>query len=395
MTSQLFPYYQPIIETSSGRVVGYEVLARQTVEEEVVSGAQFLNDTSISVNSRVGVDRAVRRMALEQTASLGKDQYLAINISPEWVDNLDDHSVSPTLELLKELNVEPHQVLVEITELSGDLDKLKTLVGLYRECGMKVAIDDFGSGFSQLDRVAAFKPDIIKLDMAFFKQGFAGGRNSALVRMMGDLGARMGARIICEGVETEEEFFYALECNASYMQGYFFSPALDHFLPENTFEARVTELLERYTDQSVERISRQHFHAERVHQQLVAIRSCIRASDGDDWMETYLPRPEILRLYICDHSGKQISPNYENQDGTWQLDPSAVGHHWGWRPFIYQLIGMADLEQRITQSSPYLDIVTGNRCSTLSLVLDAQRILLADVRTEEIGESYQSSMINL
>jgi len=387
--SGLFPCFQPIVETATGRIAGYESLARRrTSDGRIVSAASLFTDPQVSTDERVAADRALRQQAIRWFAQhSAPDTYLSLNISPEWVGYIAGQEILPTLQMLEEAGLEPSRILIEITELDGNPEGVLALVERYREAGMRIALDDFGTGFSQLDRVASLSPDVIKLDMRFFKNGLSSYQSGAIVEMVGELGARLGSRIICEGIETEEEFFYALSCNASAMQGFFFDAAEAELIEPQKYSARVREMLEVYLGMAREQVGRQQWHNDKIQTQLLSIRQQMLMGEEMDWQQTYLPGDQLLRLYICDHQGNQISPNFENKDGCWIADSSQQGHNWAWRPYFYQLLGMDDYQHRMVSSSSYLDIQTGERCHTLALALDEQRILLADIRERHLSGS--------
>jgi EAL domain-containing protein (putative c-di-GMP-specific phosphodiesterase class I) len=102
----------------------------------------------------------------------------------------------------------------EITELGGASSRLPGVVASYRQAGARIAIDDFGAGYSQLDRVLALQPDILKLDMRLFQQAARGGPSSEVVKALAQMAEKTGCWIIAEGVETEAELDFALECGA-------------------------------------------------------------------------------------------------------------------------------------------------------------------------------------
>jgi len=153
--------------------------------------------------------------------------------------------------MLDELNIDRSRVIIEITESEGDLNKLIKVVKVYRKHGLQVAIDDFGAGFSQLERVMAIHPDIIKLDMSLFKQASKGGIANDVVQLLTRLAERSGCRIVCEGVETEEEFFFSLSCGAQYMQGYLFSAAEAEFKHPAHYQPLIAALRNKYLQKSL------------------------------------------------------------------------------------------------------------------------------------------------
>ena len=217
---QIFPYFQPIVSVASGRIIGYEALARQMDKQNrVISAGGLFSSIKLDPKKRIDLDRQVRRQALEKFSELDDNTYLALNISAAWIDNLRQLTASPTLKMLNELNIDRERIIVEITEAHADINKLREIVKHYRKQGLRVALDDFGSGSSQLERVLAIHPDIIKIDMQLFKKASKGGLASDIVQMLTRLGKRTGCQIICEGVENESEFLFGLNCDAQFCSG--------------------------------------------------------------------------------------------------------------------------------------------------------------------------------
>jgi EAL domain-containing protein (putative c-di-GMP-specific phosphodiesterase class I) len=397
MSEKLFPWFQPVVDVASGRVVGYEALARMRDETgAVVSAAPLLKADSASAEERLHHDRALRWEALRLFAAQDRsDQTLALNLSPEWIDALDSFELLPTLEMIREAGVRPEQVIIEITEINGDLDRICQLAQCYRDAGVKVAFDDFGAGFQQLDRIIAFTPDIIKVDIRMFSPGRMTPQKRALLQMMGEMGARLGSKVVFEGVETEDEFFLALHCNASQIQGFMFSKARPDFAGPDTFKSQVADLLAMHLDLAIEETARRQWHAEGIHTELLALRGLILAGEQalSEHLAGYRPDPDILRFFICDRQGQQLSPNWQYDGSQWLGDSTVIGANRSWRPYFYQLVGASDYERRILRSSTYIDIESGRECYTLTLALDAKRVLLVDVADRAQSPRPMSALI--
>jgi EAL domain-containing protein (putative c-di-GMP-specific phosphodiesterase class I) len=380
MNFTIFPYFQPIIETATGRIAGYEALARTEDEAgNVVSAGHLFSDTSIPVEQRIQIDRNVRLQALQQLDKLPENTFLSINISPEWLKHLESMDNLPTLEMMKKVAGDPSRIIIEITELDGELETIQRLVERYRAKGFRVAIDDFGTGFSQLDRISLLKPDIIKLDMTLLKNGTLDSRGSSMVQMLGEMASKLGSKVLCEGVETEEEYYLALSCNAVYTQGFLFSEATEDMMPPQSLKAQVGNLLSHYRDMAIDATSRNHWRAEKVKAELLSLREVLRVSEGETDLENFFATNHLLRFYICDRQGNQISPNYENSDIGWIENGNHRGYNWSWRPYFFELIGSSDMESRLVFSEPYQDIHSGQSAQTAVLFLDEQRVLLADL----------------
>lgn len=380
MQSSVFPWFQPIIEVSTGRVAGYEALARRkNARGQVESAGMLFQETSCCGSERRALDREVRNQALAAFADAPDGTYLALNLSPEWFSCLAPEAPLPTLEMMDRLGMGHDRVVVEITEQCGDVGRIRELAHHYRAQGVRIALDDFGSGYQHLDRLLAFTPDLLKVDMRMFRHAVTGPQESALLHTIGDMASRLGCKLIYEGVETAEEFFVALQCNASYVQGFLFEQAVADFMPVDSYRERVQGLLRQYLELMVEQSARRQWHQEGLQGQLLALRELLLVSEGFDALQDYSPDPAVLRCFVCDRRGIQISPNYEVVDGVWRADEGVQGHNWSWRPWFYQLVAASDYDRRILRSASYMDIGGGQRCFTLTLALDQQRVLLVDV----------------
>ncbi len=397
MSETVFPWFQPIVEVASGRVAGFEALARRkNAAGEIESAADIFSDPARSASDRLEVDRSVRYQALQKFSSLSGTQFLSLNLSPEWIDNLRNSEDQPTLSMIRELGLDPARLVLEITEHNGKIEQLQRQASRYRAAGIGIAYDDFGTGFQQLDRLLAFTPNLIKLDLRMFHDGACSAHKEAILQMVGQMGAQLGSKIVCEGVETAEDFYLALQCNASFVQGYVFAPAQADFVEADSTRERVRQLLTRHLDITVEHTARAQWQEKRLHSSLLALRDLLVTGASDAALDNYYPAPGIQRLYICNREGDQTSPNYSFRDSAWQADNSVIGNNWSWRPYFYQLIGSSDYQRRILCSSPYLDLGTGQRCVTLSLALDNRRVLLVDVNAPErlnSGDGCHSELI--
>ena len=244
---RIVPHFQPIIGLTSGRIVGYECLARSlSTGGSARSFGHFFSNPKISGSYQLEVDRALRYQSLEYFSKHPNAGYITLNISPNWMErSLETHTV-PTLEIIKETKIDPKRVVIEITETKGDMDRLREMVDLHHKAGLMIAVDDFGASSSQLDRIEALEPDIVKLDMSLFKQALRGGKCADVALSISSIANRLGCHIVCEGVETEEEFHFGIECGSNHVQGYIFHKALAETLSADSTVGKVRTLQESY-----------------------------------------------------------------------------------------------------------------------------------------------------
>ncbi len=379
----LFPYFQPIVSVASGKIVGYEALARQrNSQNKIVSAGPVFASPELDAKQRTELDRQVRRQALQKFAELDNGSYLAINISAAWIDNLRQLNALPTLKMLEELNIDRSRIIIEITEAHADINKLKEIAKRYRKQGLRVALDDFGAGSSQLERVIAIHPDIIKIDMRLFKRAAKGGIAGEVVNLMTRLGKRTGCQIICEGVETDEEFLFGLNCGAQFMQGYLFSPAEAEFKPANLYEQHISSLRSKFLKNTVgklqSKISGINGIKELIYRLADVLQGDFNLNELANWN---FSQSGVIRFYLCDNQGYQSSPDFNFDEDKWFTDPRKIGFNWSWRPYFFQLLALegAGDGDRIVTSERYRDFSTDLLCKTLSLRLDSERILLVDI----------------
>ncbi len=387
MNTTLFPYFQPIVGAASGLIMGYEALARRlNPEGKVISAGGLFCDPNLAHQDLIAWDRSVRYQALEKFRQLSSNVYLTLNISAAWIDYLDDVNLLPTLKMLDELGVDKNRVVIEITESQGDVDKLAEVVKIYRQQGLRIAIDDFGAGFSQLERVMAIRPDIIKLDMQLFQQATKGGIASDVVHLLSRLAKRTGCRVVCEGVETDDDFLFGLNCGAQYMQGYLFSPATEKFQNPENFYQKISSLRTHFLNRTLEREAEKMQFITRIKNLITYLKNQMQDEVEIETLPTELfEQSGVLRFYLCNNEGNQISPNFNFVEGKWIKDAEPIGFNWAWRPYFYQLLAIESSlndSYRIVTSERYRDFSSAMLCKTLSLRLDAHRVLLVDITAE-------------
>ncbi|GLU40548.1 MULTISPECIES: EAL domain-containing protein [Pseudomonas] len=376
--------FQPFIDTATGLIAGVEALGRmRQADGQLLSVGPLFVDPKIPPATLRRLDRQIRDDALARLPEAPADWFLSLNISPRWISRLRPNQPLPSLKQLQQHGVDPHRVVFEITELGGGNQRLPEVVARYRDAGARIAIDDFGAGYSQLDRVLALQPDILKLDMRLFQQAARGGPSGEVVKALAQMAEKTGCWIIAEGVETEAELDFALECGARFVQGYLFArPALDFPASDAYLDA-----FGQWRDRYVQRKLSERARLVQLRQQLAELVANLRPWAEGGARLASLPTPDgfprLLRVYQCDRHGTQISPNLEWNGLFWKEDRRYVGHNWSWRPYFYQLLAEGWEERRLTLSNTYRDATSNQYCMTAGQFIDqGRRLLLIDIDAE-------------
>lgn len=377
---QLIPYFQPIVDIATAKVVGHEALARMVDHcGKVRSAGQIFCDKSLDEQKVLAFDRAVRLQAIQRFVEAGQPGFLTLNISPRWIDLLGDQWI-PTVEMLDMYGVDPRKIVIEIVETHSNPEKLEAIVRRYKDLGMRVAVDDFGAGYSQFDRVIRLEPDIVKLDMRLFKQAVQGGFPQHIVHSLSFLAERMGSQVLCEGVEHYHELRFALEIGSKLIQGFMFSEAKSEFTGFEQFQRDISIQRRRFLLEGMRKEEKVMEDSSRVQKQVESICEQIRRN-GLAIDVAAIDPDQIASMFVADAGGTQISPTWSVVDGDWRVSDDTVGNNWCWRPYFYQLLSSAETMQRKSVTSrQYHDALTGALVKTIACFIDESSVLLVDIR---------------
>lgn len=211
--------FQPIVDIQNRCVFAYEALVRGTQDEQAAWILSKVNESN-----RYRFDQAIRVKAIELASSLHIATRLSINFLPNAVYR-PETCIRATLEAAKTYNFPIEQIIFEITEGENIEDKAH-LVGIiqeYKRQGFKTAIDDFGAGYSGLNLLAEFQPDLIKLDLALVRNIHQDKVKQAILHGIMTVCQEVGIDIIAEGIETKEEMDFIEQSGIRYVQGYYFA----------------------------------------------------------------------------------------------------------------------------------------------------------------------------
>ncbi|MFZ6049632.1 EAL domain-containing protein [Pseudomonas sp. CR3202] len=374
--------FQPFIDTATGLIAGVEALGRlRQADGSLQSVGPLFADSRLSPWALRRLDRQLREDALQRfDHEAPADWFLSLNISPRWISRLRPGQTLPSLKQLQRFGVPAQRIVFEITELGGASQRLTDVVARYREAGARIAIDDFGAGYSQLDRVLALQPDILKLDMRLFQAAARGGPSGEVVKALAQMAEKTGCWIIAEGVETEAELDFALECGARYVQGYLFAAPRLEFFAADAFAQRFARLRDCYVQGKLAERARLMTLQRRLNELMGQLRPWAEAGGPLPKLAAEDVHPWLLRIYQCDRNGAQITPNLQWRAGRWVDDPDFLGHNWSWRPYFHQLLAEGWAERRLTLSNTYRDATTNQYCLTAGQFIDdGRRLLLVDV----------------
>lgn len=208
------PVYQPIYRLNDDQLIGFEALTRFATPFSGKPGYWF-NQAALAGLTET-LEHAVLQRALKDTLKLKGNRFMSLNVSPSTIMNgtLTDVLSGYSLDNIM-LEITEHEVIQRYEPL------LRVLAPL-REAGLRIAIDDAGSGYASFRHVLEFQPDIIKLDQSLARKIDTSANSQALIRAMTGFAVETGSQLLAEGVETRAEAMTLREIGIDAVQGFYF-----------------------------------------------------------------------------------------------------------------------------------------------------------------------------
>lgn len=367
--------FQPLVSIKRRRIVAVEALSRGYLpDQELTLPPGLIFNLAPNRAKALELDRICREAAMRRFAPLHaarRDLLLTVNLDMALVDR-ETLGSGRFAKAAKDAGLAPENVIIEIIESKAyDSGVLVEFIDRHREQGFLIALDDIGTGHSNLDRIPSIKPDVIKIDRGLISNIHLEYHKFEIARALTRLGRSIGAMIVAEGVEREEEVLRLLELGVDVFQGFYFAkPApADGAVPEKP--RRAATVAKRFHKLTIEAINRRGaMHAE-YDMALAYVRQTLskaRPPQFDAFLTSALDRhPDIECLYVLNKAGRQISSTMCN--------PEVIPEH---RRFIYQpapkgtdhslkeyyLPMRAGLPRFTTE--PYISMASGNLCITIS-----------------------------
>ena len=213
--------FQPIVALRGATVFAWEALARGP-RDGIFASPAMLFDFAEEAGAVFALEKACREAAIRGFSPGVPGAKLFCNVHPR---TLLDPAFTPgeTRRLLDKYGMEPHDVVLEITERHSvkDFNLFHRTLAHYRNAGYGVAVDDVGTGYSGLASIAEIQPDFMKIDMSLVRDIDSSPVKRALLETMITFAEKVGCRIVAEGIETEAELACLIRLGVHFGQGYF------------------------------------------------------------------------------------------------------------------------------------------------------------------------------
>ncbi len=218
--------FQPIIKCKTGDIAYYECLLRLNDQDHNLISAGSYVMLAEKYGYITSVDQYVFEMAVQELAST-KNVRLSVNISNIGVQ---DKNLAKHIEKLIYKAGVGDRMIIEITEtaMNDSFDQTKYFVESMKSLGCKIALDDFGAGYTSFSQVRCFPIDVIKIDGSYIRNITTNNKNRILVESLIKTAEELGCTTVAEFVENGEIAKTLIDLKVDYMQGNFFSPAMNY-----------------------------------------------------------------------------------------------------------------------------------------------------------------------
>jgi EAL domain-containing protein (putative c-di-GMP-specific phosphodiesterase class I) len=242
--------FQPVVSVAHMRCVGGEFLLRATNQANAAVAPLSLFSIAEARGEAHVLDELALRTHLEEFKDVpGTDLWLFLNCQPETLTALENGRSA--LEAAVELyGYSPDQIVIEVLEQAAfsNVSMIQSMQ-MHQQRGFSVAIDDFGVGSSNFDRVWGVRPDFVKLDRTLVHRASLSRTDRRVAKMLISMLHQMGAMVIAEGVETRDEALAMMDADVDFLQGYYLArPAHDRLLASKNAEAKVRELWPQFAE---------------------------------------------------------------------------------------------------------------------------------------------------
>jgi len=386
--------FQPVYSFPHRRPVGYEGLIR--VEDD--RGRPVTPVTAFegvgTFDEQVLLDRLCRLLHVHNFVSQQQpDCWLFLNIHPAVFLHaaLQVRMLARAVEVVHQLGLPTHRLVFEVTEdvMARD-ESFEDAVEAARATGCLLALDDFGVGHSNFDRIWRIRPEIVKLDRSLLRRSRGSKRMARVLSQMVALLHECGSLVLLEGVESAEDAQLAMDADVDLVQGFVFG----HPAPFLRDGAGVSEALEgvwslfneRQTQLRQEQLDR-----------LTPFRTAVALAlqplqQGRPLVEAAAP---FLKLegaqmcYLLDEDGRELGPRAVPASGPARIDPRflpmerAGDARWARRPYFRRAVESVG---EVQTTRPYLSLHGARMCVTVSVAYwqDGRlRVLCGDVDWNE------------
>lgn len=366
--------FQPIVSITHKRIVGYEALLRAADAHGQAIAPDQLFARAHATGSALALERLSRCVHfanfVEQDVQTG---WLFINALPQllrvgpqrrtFIDDLCDH-----------FGIPHHRLVVEMIEQpSTDESDLVRKIEALRERDFLIAVDDFGTGFSNFDRIWRMRPDIVKLDRSLVARIAAPDADQQFATQLVTMLHRAGTMVVGEGVESEDELMTLMEADADFVQGYLLGrPHASVETASRDAPTRIDSMWQRFQARSANLPDMPPVEIASVEETVIDGALLYKATDDLALAaQSAFRNPWARRVFVVDRHGDQHQPSIASGPHAQQarlapLFPDTESN-WSRRAYFKRALAAPG---RVAFMGPHYSLTEGKDCYTAAVTIE-------------------------
>ncbi len=397
----LATHLQPIYSLPHQRAIGYEALLRGRPEGAGADDAPLVGPFDLFARAIVAgtlteLDRMSHLTHLRNAATrLPGAHWLFVNMNPATFTAAG--YAKEFAARTREVGLAPEQLVIEVLESGGtDVERIAAATRAFRSQGFLVAVDDFGAGHSNIDRLLTLQPDIVKLDRSLVRAQSAlkhAHLRDALMPKLVDLLHQSGMFVVAEGIETRDDLLLAARSNVDFVQGFLFGQPCEEPAPRGA----ATPLIEDAFDALAHMRRNERLAADLLLMPYRAnLSQAARRIAGGAGTEPacadMLALPGTVSCFFLDEAGRQFSatlPGAGERRRSARFAPIADASTGRWDNRGYFVEACAQ-PQQVVASAPYLSVTGTLLCVTLTVAIrrgDRTLVVGADLDWRRISDT--------
>ncbi len=367
--------FQPIYSFPHRRPVGYEALIRVSDTQGQPLSPVHAFERVGSFEEQVHLDRLCRLLHVHNFIEQRiPDCWLFLNVHPAVFVHAARHvaMLTQAVEVVEQMGLPMHRLVFEVTEdVMAQDQKFEEAVEAARRTGCLLALDDFGAGHSNFDRIWRIKPEIVKLDRSLLQQARHSPRMARVLMHIVSLLHECGALVLLEGVENQEEAQLALDADIDLVQGYAFGRPQADLRAAGEISPLIEDVWALFDSSHAQ--GRQRYEERVAPYRTAMALALLPLQQGRDLRaacEAFLRLQGAQLCYLLDEQGRELGlrelPDGVQQDLDERFAPleRAGDARWARRPYFRRALASIG-EVQVTR--PYLSLHGARLCITVSV----------------------------
>nr|WP_256497301.1 EAL domain-containing protein [Sulfurospirillum sp. DNRA8] len=385
--NRIMIYFQPIISIRSAKVIGVEALMRAYDANQEPLSPIFIFDQAKKENLSFELDKHARIKALESFKAL-------LKVNPELLLflNFESHLLDTTIRfqdfafcaLTNDIGIPPSHVVIEIKEYQiQNTERLEEFCTFYKQRGFLIALDDFGAGNANFDRISSVRPHIVKVDRSLVFNVHHNFIHKEILKSIANMCFNIGALVLAEGVEEEGEILRSLKLNIDLFQGFWFARPSAALYDEKLLNEKITAIGELHTSNVKQSMLHKELLIENAKSYTQAIiKSFTRTGLRD--LSVFLQQFEAIEAIYCinAYTGIQEGDTFICSDTNEFFRPAKEGDNHALKEYFYIT---KESKRGNYLSQKYISRASGRLCRTFAQKFtlgDREKILCLDLKVQ-------------